>query len=114
MLEWITGRRRPAAHRRAEPVVNAARARAAEVCGKSAPLFKYLDERFADAVVLTFQEIEDLLGFPLPEAARLNEEWWTAADKNATPWTLADSWILAERTARPNMQARIVTFERAA
>jgi hypothetical protein len=113
MLDWIMGRR-PAARRPSAPAANAERARAAEVCGKSAPLFKYLDERFADAVVLTFQEIEDLLGFPLPERARTSAEWWTAAERDETPWTLADSWILAERTARPNMQARIVTFERAA
>ena len=32
-------------------------------------LQKYLTTRHADAVVLTFAEIEDLLGFPLPDAA---------------------------------------------
>ena len=31
-----------------------------------APLHKYLDERYADTVVLTFGEIEDLLGSKLP------------------------------------------------
>jgi DNA-directed RNA polymerase specialized sigma24 family protein len=31
-----------------------------------APLHKYLDDRSADAVVLTFAEIEDLAGFALP------------------------------------------------
>ena len=33
-------------------------------------LFKYLRDRYANRVVLTFSEIEDLLGFELPEGAR--------------------------------------------
>jgi len=33
-------------------------------------LHKYLENRYADTVVLTFSQIEDLLGFVLPESAR--------------------------------------------
>ena len=32
-------------------------------------LYKYLHDRFADRVVLTFSEIESLIGFALPAAA---------------------------------------------
>ena len=78
--------------------------------GKSAPLHKYLDDRFADSVVLTFAEIEDLIGFALPEPARLRTEWWTSPAPDAS--SFADAWILANRTAVPNMQARIVVFDR--
>src|SRR5436190_20286379 len=45
-------------------------------------LQKYLEERYADRVVLTFTEIEDLIGCLLPEGARFEQAWWSA---NQTP-----------------------------
>jgi len=75
-------------------------------------LYKYLENRYADTVVLTFAEIEDLLGFALPDQARLHQEWWTHAEVNGGP-SYSDSWILASRTAVPNLIARTVVFERA-
>jgi len=36
---------------------------------------KYLRDRYAECVVLTFGEIEDLLGSALPAAARLHTTW---------------------------------------
>ena len=79
--------------------------------GKYQLLYNYLENRYANTVVLTFAQIEDLLGFMLPEQARLQPEWWTDADKTPGPH-YSDSWILASRTAKPNMQARTVEFER--
>jgi len=79
--------------------------------GQYVLLYKYLENRYANTVVLTFAEIEDLLGFRLPDQARLHQEWWT--DAAAGP-NYSDSWILASRTAKPNMLARTVVFERAA
>jgi hypothetical protein len=96
---------------RPEPV--AATAEGSVTAGRSAPFYKYLDERYADAVVLTFAEIEDLVGFALPELARLSNEWWTTTDPDAIHSRFADSWIQANRTARPNLRARIVAFDRA-
>ena len=80
--------------------------------GKSAPLHKYLDERYADAVVLTFAEIEDLAGFALPDLARLSTDWWTAPGPGTTRSRFADSWIQANRSARPNLGAQTVAFLR--
>ena len=77
-------------------------------------LYNYLENRYANTVVLTFAQIEDLLGFVLPEQARLHQEWWTNAMKNPASSNYADSWILARRTATPNLAAQIVVFERAA
>lgn len=77
------------------------------------PLQKYLQNRFADTVVLTFAEIEDLLGFALPDQARRQREWWTEAATDFGQPNHADSWILAKRTARPNLLARTVAFARA-
>jgi len=76
-------------------------------------LYKYLENRYADTVVLTFAQIEDLLGFTLPEQARLQREWWTDAAKNVPIPNYSDSWILASRTAMPNLLAQTVVFQRA-
>jgi hypothetical protein len=81
--------------------------------GKYQPLFQYLDDRFANTVVLTFAEIEDLLGSTLPEEARRQPEWWTNTAAGGHPPNHSDSWTLANRTARPNLLAQIVAFERA-
>jgi hypothetical protein len=76
------------------------------------PLHKYLDDRYADTVVLTFAQIEDLLGFALPELARLQPSWWVNADLRAAPSAHQHSWTQASRTAKPNLLAQIVVFER--
>ena len=81
--------------------------------GKYLALYTYLENRYANTVVLTFQEIEDLLGFALPESARNRQEWWTDLEPNSAPSSHSDSWVLASRTATPNLPARIVVFERA-
>jgi hypothetical protein len=76
-------------------------------------LHVYLRDRFANRVVLTFAEIEDLLGFHLPEAARLDRLWWeTAADGVRS--AQSDAWILANRTASVSLSAQRVVFDRTA
>jgi hypothetical protein len=74
-------------------------------------LYKYLRDRFANRVVLTFGEIEDLLGFALPESARREERWW-GPDPITPRSTHADSWTRAHRTATVNLVAQSVLFER--
>jgi hypothetical protein len=76
-------------------------------------LYTYLENRYANSVVLTFAQIEDLLGFTLPERARLEQEWWTNTETDVAGSNHRDSWILASRTATPNLSARIVVFDRA-
>ena len=75
-------------------------------------LHKYLENRYADTVVLTFSQIEDLLGFLLPESARRESEWWADAGADDTPSAQARSWTQAHRTATPNLPAHTVSFER--
>ena len=74
---------------------------------------EYLDNRYANTVVLTFAQIEDLLGFTLPDAARVDQAWWANTGPNDTPPPQSRSWTLASRTATPNLQAQTVMFERA-
>jgi hypothetical protein len=76
-------------------------------------LHKYLNDRYANTVVLTFAEIEDLLGFTLPDVARLQQGWWANLDADSTPSAQSRSWTQASRTARPNLLAQTVAFERA-
>jgi len=76
------------------------------------PLHKYLDGRYADTVVLTFVDLEALLGFELPADARLQTAWWSNLDSDDVSSPQSGAWIQAHRTARPNLPARIVTFER--
>ncbi len=87
--------------------------RASSVPAMYRPLHKYLDGRFAQTVVLTFAEIEDLIGAQLPDVARLEADWWSngESDGNASPQSRC--WTEASRMATPHMTARNVAFERA-
>jgi len=72
-------------------------------------LYAYLEHRYASVVVLTFEQIEALLGFALPTPARTEREWWAATvetERHSAAWTEAG------RTAAPRLAAEIVTFER--
>ena len=111
MLAWMKRRQSMAETSQPEPA--APNRQRSAMAGKYVQLYTYLENRFADTVVLTFAEIEDLLGFTLPDLARLREDWWTSPDPNTAKPRFSDSWILANRTARPNLQALTVVFERA-
>jgi len=80
------------------------------VRGEYLPLYTYLEHRYASIVVLTFEQMEALLGFALPPAARLERDWW--ADVAVLGATQCDAWTVARRTATPNLPAGIVRFER--
>ena len=75
-------------------------------------LYQYLENRFADTVVLTFAQIEALLGFTLPDVARLRPDWWATPEADAVPSSQSRSWVEASRTATPNLRAQSVMFER--
>lgn len=113
LLDWMK-KRGSTASRHREPDAEAAKPQGRVMSGQYLLLYRYLANRYANTVVLTFAEIEDLLGFALPDQARLHHEWWTDAETDAAGPTYSDSWILASRTAVPNLAARTVVFERAA
>jgi hypothetical protein len=112
MFDWIRRRRRiPAVGD--SPLASALQSMVRPVAGKYSLLYEYLEHRYANSVVLTFAQIEDVVGFALPDQARLRREWWTdAVGPDAGP-SYADAWRLASRTALPNLFAQIVTFDRA-
>src|SRR5688572_31139515 len=114
MPDWMKRRGSPAEHERRSGSVSsdAPKPHGRVMSGKYVLLYKYLENRYADTVVLTFAEIEDLLGFTLPDQARLQQEWWTERETGSAETNYSDSWILASRTAKPNLMAKIVVFER--
>ena len=114
-LKWLTATSRgsavaPATSTVSVPVASPRTVIAAEY----RPLSKYLDERFADALVLTFAQIEDVLGRQLPDSAKHQSGWWADVDALGTPTGQSKSWRQAGRTATVNLRAGIVRFERAA
>ena len=80
--------------------------------GEYLALHVYLRDRFADSVILTFSQIEDLLGFALPAAARAEPEWWREPHDGVARTTQAEAWHLASRSAVVNMAASCILFER--
>jgi hypothetical protein len=73
-------------------------------------LYAYLEHRYASIVVLTFEQMEALLGFTLPAPASTDRDWWTGAAVRMDRY--AEAWVGAGRTAEPNLPARTVTFEK--
>jgi hypothetical protein len=80
--------------------------------GDYGALYTYLENRYATSVVLTFAQIESLLGFALPPLAHSDAAWWTIPPHPADA-RHQNAWKLADRTASPNLNARTVAFERA-
>lgn len=77
---------------------------------KYQPLQSYLQHQQADRVRLGFDEIERLLGFPLPRSARDYRPWWsnnTGGNVAIRAWRDA-GW----RTADVDMAGEQVTFVR--
>jgi hypothetical protein len=112
MFGWFE-RRRLTTARTDEQHVDVSKPPARAMTGTYALLYQYLENRYANTVVLTFAQIEDLLGFPLPDEARRDREWWIDADAMHVEPRYSDAWTLARRTALPNLPAQIVAFDRA-
>lgn len=94
------------------PTAVVERERAPRVPAEYLSLYSYLEHRYASSVVLTFEQMEALLGFALPAPACTEPDWWTAAAVPAHRHSAA--WTGAGRTATPNLPARTVRFERPA
>ena len=84
---------------------------AATVPAEYRALCRYLTDRYADTVVLSFDQIESLVGASLPEGA-LSAEWWTTGHVDAGHPGHFRSWTEAGRSARVNVFARNVVFDR--
>lgn len=110
MFDWL--RKRDLRAPEAEQDEDAVRQHGYHMSGTYRLLYKYLEHRYASITVLTFAQIEDLLGFRLPDRARTDREWWTVADTGTAEPRYSNAWTLARRTASPNFLAQNVVFER--
>ena len=108
MVDWLRRKRAPSLGRLLAPEQPAG----LRVSGLYRPLHVFLASRFADTVVLTFAEIEDVLGCALPAPARLDDGWWGSAPAGIISPHHSDAWTGAKRTAVPNLRAGIVSFAR--
>lgn len=73
-------------------------------------LYTYLEQRSPAIVVLTFEQMEALLGFALSASARTEPDWWSDAAVQCLCHSSA--WTETGRTAIPDLPARTVTFGR--
>lgn len=77
---------------------------------KYAPLTRNLAARNTARVVMRFDEIERLLGFPLPQSARLHRPWWANSRHGHAQ---ARSWLDAGYESRAvDLEAEKLEFVR--
>lgn len=76
---------------------------------KYEPLRQHLARQTADSVSLRFDELEEILGFPLPPSAARHGAWW----QNDHGHSQARSWLDAGFRASADRARRTVTFRRA-
>lgn len=75
------------------------------------PLILHLANYSGEALALTFAEIEELLGEPLPATARSHLAWWANTKADPTH-TWANRWTAAGWHARADLPHERVTFTR--
>lgn len=111
LLNWLLTRWRGATPpARQEIIARVERPPSPRVPPEYLPLYTYLEHRYASTVVLSFDQMEALLGRSLPARAGTERDWWTGAAVSADRHSQA--WTAAMRTAIPNLSARNVTFDR--
>jgi hypothetical protein len=76
------------------------------------PLRDFLAARGARSVSLSYDEIEGIIGRPLPPSAKgdVSRQWWANTDSHSQ----ARAWLSLGRKAKLNLQERVVTFSRPA
>ncbi|WP_426615753.1 DUF7662 domain-containing protein [Bradyrhizobium sp. McL0616] len=77
------------------------------------PLRRKLESMRGQAVRLTFSEIEEILGRPLPASASKFSAWWGNESSRKAGHTQAMAWLDAGFKARVSLKQRAVEFHRA-
>ncbi|WP_441235846.1 DUF7662 domain-containing protein [Bradyrhizobium sp. 930_D9_N1_4] len=76
------------------------------------PLKSRLTAFREDSLALSFEEIEGLIGQPLPPSSRDYDEWWSNEDPKKTTHSQSKAWVTAGFTAEVDRLRRHVTFRR--
>jgi len=75
------------------------------------PLKRYLAERTAPVIHLSFGDVERIIGGPLPASARRHRPWW--ANERSGSHVHASAWMGAgRRTTNVDLNAATVDFVR--
>ena len=82
---------------------------AEKISGKYRPLAEHLYEKWEKRIILTYAEIESILGFPLPPTAyKIPQSYWA----NTFTHNYATSWLSVNYKAKVDFESMSVTFER--
>ena len=76
------------------------------------PLRRELESTRERTIRLTFSEIEDILGRPLPVSAYKFSAWWGNESSRKARHTQAMAWLHAGFAARVSLKQRAVEFQR--
>lgn len=81
--------------------------------GKYAPLYRCLSTKTGSRWQVSFRELEAILGFALPDSARLYRPWWSnqkrdAGHSHALAWQAA-GW----KTREVHLEEEVLVFTRA-
>lgn len=80
--------------------------------GKYAPLYRYLRARAGREWRVSFTDLEAVLGFTLPESARVHRPWWSN-QRNAGGHGQALAWRAAGwKTRAVDLEQETLVFER--
>jgi len=79
-------------------------------CGKYASLLQFLQRQTAQRVVMTYAEIEGILGFKLPNSAYNYTMWWNPKGHPHCQAWLQAGFNVAD--VAESIRTKIVTFER--
>ena len=81
--------------------------------GKYLPLHVFLKEKRRvgiQKVILSLQEINEILGFDLPPTALKTKQWWGNENIDKTTHTQCISWQTAGYKAYPTMDLKEIQF----
>ena len=76
---------------------------------KYEPIITYLDLCKKKSITLTYNQIEEILGFDLPTSARKYKEWWSNNDKSHSQ---CSAWGEAGYITTEVLLGESVTFEK--
>lgn len=77
--------------------------------GKYKKLWRWLTKQDQDVIEITFERIEEILGFPLPPSSRRHLAHWYGYDNSAVARAIKDAGFKASRA---NLKRETVEFHR--
>jgi hypothetical protein len=79
--------------------------------GKYEPLTEFLHKQGASRIVMTFSDIERIVGFKLPRSAKEHRAWWSNNPSNSV---MTKAWLNAGyQSEQVDMSGRKLVFSRA-